>query len=304
MISRHLIYLIFFLVISSSYSQSNVFDLWDGKIPNSQETTENEIIEVTEITRIGLVKKPTIEVFLPSKQSATGKAVIICPGGGYRILSYDWEGTDVAKWFNSKGIAAFVLKSRMPLSKSLIVPHEAPLQDAQRAIRWVRYHAEKYHVNPNQIGIIGFSAGGHLASTLAVQFDTPNNFKGQDLDTISARPDFNILIYPVVTMKDDYTHKGSQKNLLGKQASDVLKLKYSNELHVSENTPPTFMVHSGNDNAVPVENTLQFYKALNDKGVNAEMHIYPQGGHGYSLAIGKGLLQTWPDRLFEWLESL
>jgi acetyl esterase/lipase len=291
-------------MITNSFAQHNVFELWDDKIPNSKETSETEITEVTDKIRISLIKKPTLEVFLPSKQNATGKAVIICPGGGYSNLSYDWEGTDVAKLFNSKGIVAFVLKSRLPLSKSLIVPHEAPLQDAQRAIRWVRYHAEKYNVNPNQIGIMGFSAGGHLASTLGVQFDTPNNFKEQSLDTISARPDFTILIYPVVTMKDDYTHQGSQNNLLGKHASDVLKRKYSNELHVSKNTPPTFIVHSGDDKSVPVENSLQLYKALNDKGISAEMHIYPYGGHGYSLAIGKGYLQNWPDRLFEWLQSL
>lgn len=290
--------------MSNSYSQNKVFKIWDDIIPNSEGTSETEITEITEKTRISLVKEPTLEVFLPTKQNATGKAVIICPGGGYRVLCYDWEGTDIAKWFNSKGIAAFVLKSRLPLSKSLIVPHEAPLQDAQRAIRWVRHHAEEFNVNSNQIGVMGFSAGGHLASTLGVQFDTPNNFKTQPMDTISARPDFTILIYPVVTMKDDYTHKGSQNNLLGKHASEALKIKYSNELHVTENTSPTFMVHSGDDNAVPVDNSLQLYKALNDRGVNAEMHIYPYGGHGFGLALGSGPLETWPDRLYDWLQSL
>ena len=171
-------------------------------------------------------------------------------------------------------------------------------------MRWVRHHAEKYNVNPNKIGVMGFSAGGHLASTLGTQYNTPNKFKETDIDTISARPDFTILIYPVVTMMDDYTHKGSQNNLLGKNANDALKIKYSNELHVTEHTPPTFMVHSGDDKAVPVENSLQLYKALNDKGVKSEIHVYPHGGHGYSLALGKGHLQTWPDRLFDWLQSL
>ncbi|MEC3905638.1 alpha/beta hydrolase [Tamlana sp. 2201CG12-4] len=293
-----------FIVVSSGSAQNKIIELWGGNVPNSQETTENEVVEKTNITRISLVKTPTLEIFIPAKQSATGKAVIICPGGGYRILSYDWEGTDVAKWFNSKGIAAFVLKSRLPLSKSVIVSNEAPLQDAQRAIRWVRHHAQKYNIDPNQVGVMGFSAGGHLASTLGVQFDTPNNFKEHPLDTISARPDFTVLVYPVVTMKDDFTHKGSQNNLLGKEASDSLKIKYSNELHVTANTPPTFMVHSGDDKAVPVENSLQLYKALKDKGVKSEIHIYPYGGHGYGLAIGKGYLQTWTDRLYDWLKAL
>ncbi|MDO5979572.1 alpha/beta hydrolase [Flavivirga spongiicola] len=292
------------LAMFNSFSQIEIVNLWDKEIPNSQETTEVEKIEKTDITRISLVKIPTLEIYLPSKKSATGKAVIICPGGGYGVLSYDWEGTDVAKWFNSKGIAAFVLKSRLPLSKSIIVSHEAPLQDAQRAIRWVRHNAETYQVNPDQIGVIGFSAGGHLAATLGVRYDKSNNFKEQALDTISARPDFTVLVYPVVTMMDDYTHKGSQNSLLGKNASDALKKEYSMELHVTENTPPTFMVHSGNDKAVPVENSLQLYKALNDKGVKVEMHIYPHGGHGYGLAIDKRHLQTWTDRLYDWLESL
>tara|TARA_R110002096_G_scaffold49108_9_gene129988 strand:+ start:1117 stop:2040 length:924 start_codon:yes stop_codon:yes gene_type:complete len=296
--------LLLFIMTSNSFAQSEIVNIWDDKIPNYQETTEEEIIEETEITRISLVKEPTLEIFLPSKRNASGKAVIICPGGGYRVLSYDWEGTDIAKWFNGKGVAAFVLKSRLPLSKSIIISNEAPLQDAQRAMRWVRHHAEKYNVNPNQIGVMGFSAGGHLASTLGTQYNTPNKFKETDIDTISARPDFTILIYPVVTMMDDYTHKGSQNNLLGKNANDALKIKYSNELHVTEHTPPTFMVHSGDDKAVPVENSLQLYKALNDKGVKSEIHVYPHGGHGYSLALGKGHLQTWPDRLFDWLQSL
>ena len=291
-------------MISTGFAQIEIVNIWGGFIPNSQETSEIEIIEKTDITKVFLVKEPTLEVYLPSERSARGKAVIICPGGGYNNLSYDWEGTDVAKMFNSKGIAAFVLKYRMPQSKSIAVSHEAPLQDAQRALRWVRNHAKNYNVNPNEIGVIGFSAGGHLASTLGTQFDTPNNFKETSLDTISARPDFMVLVYPVVTMKDDYTHKGSQNKLLGKNASEVLKHQYSNELQANASTPPTFIVHSGDDKAVPVENSLQLYKALNDHGVKTEMHIYPYGGHGYSLAIGNGYLQTWVDKLLVWLNSL
>lgn len=292
-----------FFVFFKGLAQNKVINLWDV-IPNSQETTEEENVKDGDITRVYLVKEPTLEIYLPAKRNAIDKAVLICPGGGYHFLSYDWEGTDIAKWFNSKGIVAFILKYRLPQSKSLIVPHEAPLQDAQRAMRWIRFNADEYGVNPNKIGVIGFSAGGHLASTLGTQFNAPNTFKEQPLDTISARPDFMALIYPVVTMKDDYTHQGSQINLLGKDASDDLKTKYSNELQVTENTPQTFIVHSGDDKAVPVENSLQFYKALKDKDIQAELHVYPYGGHGYSLAIGQGRLQTWVDRLEDWLESL
>ncbi|TNJ46216.1 alpha/beta hydrolase [Tamlana fucoidanivorans] len=293
-----------FIGLNMGHAQVKTIEIWDSNIPNSQETEQEEVVEKTDITRITLVKTPTLQIFLPAKKSATGQGVIICPGGGYRSLSYDWEGTDVAKWFNSKGIAAFVLKSRLPLSKSLKVPHKAPLQDAQRAMRWVRYHAAEFNIKPDQIGIMGFSAGGHLAGTLSTQFNKQNEFEEQPLDTISARPDFSILIYPVVTLKHDYTHKGSRNNLLGKDADENLKHQYSNELHVTENSPPTFIVHSGDDKAVPVENSLQLYKVLNNHGVKAELHVYPFGGHGYGLAVGNAYLETWTDRLHVWLSNL
>lgn len=294
---------IFLVVMVNSFAQSNVIPLWEDAIPNSQETTEKEVIDQGDIIRISKVKIPTLEVYLPAKKSATGKAVVICPGGGYRILAYDWEGTDVAKWFNSKGIAAFVLKYRLPDSKGVKVSYEAPLQDAQRAIRLVRSRAKIYNISPNKIGIVGFSAGGHLASTLGTQYDTPNKFKESAVDTISARPDFMALIYPVVTMKSDYTHLGSRQSLLGENPSDLLIKQYSNELQVTKDTPPTFIVHSGDDVAVPVENSLNLYKALKQKGIEAELHVYPEGGHGYALAIGKGYLQSWTERLYDWLQN-
>lgn len=286
------------------FAQSKIVNLWHAEIPNSQETAEQEIVEKGDIIKVFQVKTTTVEIYLPTKKNVSDKAVVICPGGGYHLLAYDWEGTDVAKWFNSKGITAFVLKYRLPESKSLIIPHEAPLQDAQRAVRWVRFHAKDYNINPEKIGVIGFSAGGHLASTLGTQYNAPNKFKEAPIDTISARPNFMALVYPVVTMKDDFTHNGSRNALLGKTPSDTLIMRYSNELQVTKNTPPTFLVHSTDDGAVPVENSLNFYKALKDKGVKVEMHIYPYGGHGYSLAINNGHLQTWTDRLYDWLQSL
>ena len=303
-IQTNVLALSFIFIMFNSSAQIEIVPLWEGEIPNSQKANEKEITESTEIVRISFVQKPTLEVYLPSKRNSNGQAVVICPGGGYRYLSYDWEGSDVAKWFNGKGITAFVLKYRLPNSKAIKVSYEAPLQDAQRAIRLVRFNAEKWNIDPSKIGIIGFSAGGHLASTLGAQFNKPNNFIEAASDTISARPDFMALIYPVVTMKADYTHKGSQLNLLGKNPSQALMNQYSNELQVTENTPPTFIVHSENDKTVSVENSLNFYKALKDKDVEVEMHLYPYGGHGYSLAFGKGRLQTWTDRLYDWLQSL
>ncbi|MFD0835170.1 alpha/beta hydrolase [Mariniflexile aquimaris] len=302
--SRTFLNLCAYFVMLIGFSQNEIIPLWNGDIPNSQKSADKEVILSTDATRISLVQTPTLEVFLPTKKSNTGRAIIICPGGGYHNVVYDWEGTDIAKWFNSKGIAAFVLKYRLPNTKSVKVSFEAPLQDAQRALRIVRSQSEKWQINPNKIGVMGFSAGGHVASTLGTQFNNPNKFKETTIDSISARPDFMILVYPVVTMKLDYTHKGSRLSLLGEHPSEALINQYSNELQVTQNTPPTFIVHSGDDTAVPVENSLNFYKALKDKGVKTEIHIYPEGGHGYSLALGKGYLQTWTDRLYDWLQSL
>lgn len=297
---------VFYLLITLNHivAQTETVAIWHEEMPNRTPSNEIELVKDEDIKKVYLVQTPTLQVFLPSKRSANGKAMIVCPGGGYAGLAYDWEGADVAKRLNSMGVAAFVLKYRLPNSKALKTPHEVPLQDAQRAMRWVRFNAEKFNIDSNKIGVIGFSAGGHLASTLGTQFNTPNTFKEQPLDTISARPDFMVLVYPVITMKDDYTHKGSQNNLLGKDASDTLKLKYSNENHVTKKTPPTFLVHSTDDKAVPVENSLNFYKALKNNNIPVEMHIYPYGGHGYALANGKGYLESWMDRLQDWLMCL
>ncbi len=291
-------------IMNQNFAQNEMIDLWKEAIPNSRISDEQERVEVDEIVRISRVQKPTLEIFLPAKRAASGRAIIICPGGGYTYLSYDWEGTDIAKWFNGIGVAAFVLKYRLPDSKSVKTSYEAPLQDAQRAIRIVRSRAEEWHIDPNKIGVIGFSAGGHLACTLGTQFATPNNFKETSLDSLSARPDFMALIYPVITMKSDYTHKGSQRSLLGMSPDKRLIDQYSNEIQVTSYTPPTFIVHAQDDDVVPVENSIRFYKALKENKVPAEMHLYPSGGHGYALAINQDHLNTWPERLREWLQNL
>lgn len=295
---------LYLMTLNVLISQENIVKLWPGEIPNQQKTDEVEIHENSEILWITYVQEPTMEVFLPAKKYATGRAMVICPGGGYTGLSYDSEGTDIAKWLNSQGIAAFVLKSRLPNSKSVITSNKAPLQDAQRAIRLVRENAEKWNISRDQIGIIGFSAGGHLASTLGTHYDEAIDFEGDAIDTLSARPDFMVLIYPVITMKSSYTHQGSKDNLLGENPDQKLVDFYSSELQVDEDTPPTFLVHTTDDNSVPVMNSILMYQALSKEEIYAEMHIYPEGGHGYGLAIGMGYLQTWTDRLADWMEGL
>ncbi len=285
------------------FSQETI-PLWSKKIPNHQETDEVETQKKGNILWIENVQKPTLEIYLPAKKNATGKAMVICPGGGYQGLAYDWEGTDIAKYLNSKGIAAFVLKYRLPKSNAIILGRKAPLQDAQRAIRLVRHNSEKWNISKNQIGIMGFSAGGHLASTLGTHYNDGEDSLTSTIDSLSARPNFMVLIYPVITMRSSYVHQGSRNNLLGKNPTQELIDFYSNELHVNKNTPPTFIVHSTDDKAVSVMNSILFYQALEKEGIYSEMHIYPEGGHGFALAIGQGHLQTWIDRLSEWIESL
>lgn len=301
--TKRLLLICVLFCLSIGFGQNEVVPLWGNNIPNSQKSDEKEQRLSEGILKISKVQVPTMEVYLPAARNANGKAVVICPGGGYAFLSYDWEGTDVAKWFNSKGIAAFVLKSRLPQSKSIIVQHKAPLQDAQRAIRMVRHSSKKWNIDKDKIGVVGFSAGGHLASTLGTHFDKAVYQYNDDIDSESAMPNFMVLVYPVISMKYPVTHPGSRNNLLGNKPSKVLVNEYSNELQVNNKTPKTFIVHSTDDNVVPVENSLIFYKALKDAGIKAEMHIYPEGGHGYSLALGKGYLQSWTNRLSDWLSA-
>ena len=273
-----------------SFSQNMKMNLWpEGKVPLSIHNNIQELVETNDITRISKVQVPQIEVFLPNKKSANGQAVIICPGGGYARLSYDWEGTDIAKLLNTHGIAAFVLKYRLPDSLSSSAPDQVPLMDAKQAIRIVRARAQEWNIKPNHVGIMGFSAGGHLAATLSTHFD-------QD-----TRPDFSILVYPVISMDKSIAHIGSRNNLIGMQPTAALIKMYSNEFNVTPTTPPTFIIHATDDTSVPVENSLLYYHALKNNKVAAEMHLFPTGGHGFGLALGKGPLEKWPNLLLDWI---
>jgi acetyl esterase/lipase len=293
------------VILQMTNAQDLTLPLWPaGKLPNYQKSDDVEKRESTDIVRFSKVQSPEIAVFLPSKKNATRQAVIICPGGGYAYLAYDWEGTDVAKLLNSKGITAIVLKYRLPNSKSNITPNLSPLMDAKRAMRIVRANADKWGIQKNNIGIMGFSAGGHLASTLATHFDEGDANSKDSIEQQSSRPDFAVLVYPVITMNKAFTHMGSRTNLLGNNPDSSLVALYSNELQVTKQTPPSFLIHATDDKTVPVENSLRFYEAAKNNGVPVEMHIFPHGGHGFSLAIGKGELESWTDLLITWLRTL
>ncbi|HEV7396382.1 MAG TPA: alpha/beta hydrolase [Pyrinomonadaceae bacterium] len=238
---------------------------------------------------------PTLTPYLPPKEKVTGAAVIVCPGGGYTHLA-DHEGGPVAEWLNSIGVTAFVLKYRLGPRYH----HPAPVQDAARAIRLVRSRSPEWGLDPQRIGILGFSAGGHVASTTGTHFDSGKPDAPDPIERVSSKPNLMILIYPVITMRDK-THAGSKMNLLGDNPSEELVALLSNEEQVTKDTPATFLVHTQTDTAVPVENSLMFVAALRKAGVPFEFHLYERGPHGFGLGGKDPILATWPDRCADWL---
>lgn len=245
--------------------------------------------------------KPTLTVFLPDESKAVGTAVVICPGGGYHNLATDHEGKQFGEWLNSMGVAGFMLEYR---HRGRGYGHPAPLQDAQRAIRTVRAGAEEWKLDPKKIGIMGFSAGGHLASTAGTHFDAGDSNATDPIDRVSCRPDFMILCYAVIALGEPYTHHGSQENLLGKDAPAELVKSLSNEKQVTADTPPTFLLQTDEDTVVPAENSVQFYLALRRAKVPAEMHIYRAGPHGIGLAKGRNGASDWPKACEAWMRGL
>ncbi len=240
---------------------------------------------------------PTLTIYKPAGPQNTGTAIVICPGGGYHGLAMDHEGHQVARLLTSRGLTGVILKYRLGPRYH----HPAMQQDVLQAIRWTRFHAAELNVKPDRIGVMGFSAGGHLASTAATLFDSGDPSAATPLSKTSSRPDFAILVYPVIAMGEEFTHKGSQENLLGPNPAPDLVRKLSTEKQVTANTPPTFLFHTSEDNGVLAENSIQFYRALRKAGVAAELHIYEKGDHGVGLAPNDPVLRTWPDRLFDWL---
>lgn len=294
--------LFFFLgIITSGFSQeSTTLALWDkipGAIKNEKHIETSRLDANGNVSGVDKVSVPTLTVFLVPNNNEKNPAVVICPGGGYSHLAINKEGYKVAKWFNSIGVSAFVLKYRLPSDEIMKDKTVGPLQDAQEAIRTLRRNAAKWNLDPNKIGIMGFSAGGHLASTASTHYlDKVYDSK----EDISARPDFSMLIYPVISMEKGITHDGSKNSLLGKTASEDLIAKYSNEKQINENTPPSFLIHATDDGAVPVENSINYYLALKKNKVAAEMHLYQNGGHGFGLGT-KGTHTDWSTALEHWL---
>jgi acetyl esterase/lipase len=270
-----------FLLVAISEAQTPI-PLWENGAPNA---TGKEPIDI-----------PTITPYLAPKETATGAAIIVFPGGGYSHLSEIKEGSDVAKWLNSLGISAFVLKYRLGMKYHQ--PNQ--LLDAARAMRMVRSRAKEWDLDANRIGILGFSAGGHLASTLGTRFDSGKPNAGDPIERVSSRPDVMILLYPVITM-GEFTHQGSKLNLLGENPTPELIKQYSNELNVTKDTPPTFLAHATTDTAVPVENSLMFVDALRKAKVPFELHLYEQGPHGFGLAPTMPILASWTGRCADWL---
>jgi acetyl esterase/lipase len=288
---------------AASPSPSEIVSLWPAGAPGAiaqPAYVEGTIYRDTEATmpRLVRVTDPRLEVHLPPAHRATGSAVVVCPGGGYAVLAYEHEGEAVAAWLNSRGIAAFVLKYRLPSDAIMEDKAVGPLQDAQEAIRLVRRRAEEWGVDPGRVAMMGFSAGGHLAATASTLFDDrvyPVN------DDTSARPDLSILIYPVISMEADVTHGGSRLNLLGEDPSSPLVERFTAWRQVTAATPPTFLLHSADDGAVPVANSLRHAQALRDHGVPFALHVYPTGGHGYGLGQGGDTPDDWPRLLEGWL---
>jgi len=284
------------------YGQDKIIPLWEKQIPNeliSPDYQELNIYKNGKIESSSFITKPTLSIFIPKEIKSNGTAVIIFPGGGYSHLAINKEGTKVAEWLNSMGITAFVLKYRLPSDKIMKEKSIGPLQDAQEAIRYIRRNAAQLNINMNKIGIIGFSAGGHLASTLATHY---NEKTYQSIDSTSARPNFSILIYPVISMNRKITHLGSQINLLGEQASSSLIEKFSSELLVTTKTPEAFIVHAADDSVVAAKNSIYYYEAIIKHNVPAELHLYEKGGHGFGLGKDQ-TSQYWTYDCENWLKS-
>jgi acetyl esterase/lipase len=272
-----------------------VIPLWPEGVPGARPASGDE---QNVDNRVSNVHVPTLTPYPAPADRATGAAIVICPGGGYSRLAWGHEGIDVARRLNAMGVSAYILKYRM-----VEYGHPAPLRDALRAIRTVRSRATELGVLPDRIGILGFSAGGHLAASAATLFDDPDGRTGAALDSVSARPDFAVLIYPVITFKDPFAHTGSRRNLIGASPEPALVDKLSPELQVTKHTPPAFLVHTAEDKAVPLENSVLFYQALRAAGVPAELHLYEKGPHGFGLGQPPLRAAEWPDRLEQWMRA-
>lgn len=288
-------------VSNALIAQQQEVELWD-EVPGSivdENYTEEQEFDGEEIRGYGKVTNPTLTIFTPEAGTANGTAVVICPGGGYSHLAINKEGYKLGAWFAEQGVTGFVLKNRLPSDAIMKDKSIGPLQDAQRAIRYVREHAKQFGIDTSKVGIMGFSAGGHLASTASTHF---KDMVYDSQEGVSAKPDFSVLIYPVISMQSGVTHQGSRDNLLGKKTTQAEVYRFSGEYQVTPETPMTFLVHATDDGAVPVENSIRYYLALKDAGVDAEMHLYEDGGHGFGMGR-TATANSWPEALSLWMQK-
>jgi acetyl esterase/lipase len=283
-------------MMPASVNAQTLMNLYPGLIPNSRQGRLPAIANPSP-GMVNRVIMPELEIYMPDKGKATGAAVIVCPGGGYKVLTYEAEGIRTAKELMKNGIAAFVLKYRLPDDSTMVDKKIGPLQDAQQAIKVVRENASKWGIDTARVGVMGFSAGGHLAATVATHFqmayiDNPQH--------TNLRPAFLILVYPVISMQDVLTHQDSRTNLLGKNPSKETIDLFSNELQAGPDTPPTYITHAGDDKLVDVDNSISFYEKLRHSNVPAELHLYPKGGHGFVLRENP---TEWMVPLFTWMKK-
>jgi acetyl esterase/lipase len=289
--------LIVFFMSSPLFAQDKVLKVWSNGAPNHNGMDEPE--EKFEGVRVRNVSEAEMYVYLPEKERNTGAAVVICPGGGYWIEAMDHEGYQMAEWLQERGIAGIVLKYRLPYGH-----HEIPSGDARQALRIVRNNATEWGIHPEKIGIAGSSAGGHLASTVGTRFDYGSPESNDPLEKISCHPDFMLLLYPVITFREEFGHMGSRKNLIGEGNNWQLVEQYSNELHVTPETPPTFLVLADDDKSVVPRNSVEFYLALKENNVPAEIHIFSEGGHGFGMNKKNLPVDQWPELFLNWLKAV
>lgn len=299
--SRPCFLLSFFLMalMAMALQAQEVIPLWQNNMPNSKGIVLKDSVAGERVVQVGT---PAIHVYEPSKAESTGTAVLIIPGGGYVKLAHEISGIALAKWYNTLGVTAFVLMHRFPQSPDVVVSYKAPLQDGQRALRYIRAHAEEYGIDIRKVGVMGCSAGGHLAASLCA-IDEDWSQVGDALDAYSCKPSFAILVSPVISMNEAIVHKGSRTNLLGKREQDIaFRNLFSLEKQVNAGTAPAILFHASNDKAVSPLNSIAYYTALYNAGVEkSSLHLFPAGGHAISLRAQRGSTVMWPELAEAWL---
>ena len=278
------------LLLVTAAAEPTTVNLWGADFPGPKSSEAGNV--------------PTLTVHLAPSETANGCAVVVCPGGGYSARATDHEGKQVAEWLNKRGVHAVILRYRTVNESKIVAPlHPGPMLDVQRAIRTARSWESRHGIDPKRVGVWGFSAGGHLASTAATHFDSGKSDAADAIERLSCRPDFAVLAYPVITMDPPAVHAGSRNNLLGRNPDPTLLEEMSNEKQVTAQTPPTFLFHTDEDRGVPPLNSILFYQALKKHNIPAELHIYERGRHGVGLAANDPVLATWPDRLEAWMKG-